>query len=607
MALLWLLFGCSLTPSTDPAGSSNPQQGAPAVKENWPLRAAEQGRSEFLGTDLQVHSYFPAVPAGRAAQSGSVGQDDDAIRQELRAGRITVIETDLRGDPSAKMVGHLLDAAAAMEVLHQQQRGSFTPMREVWPKLNPIERTLATRNQGVWCEVADCSLGGWKAPRQSGLYPPELQAPEFCKTLDDALLQPFVVAKDASTAIPVVEAFPRAASQAKAALFAAAEAAPANEAALVNYLRAAASAFETNDWFAADEAWAAMNQDNSAWYLRAAPDEVYDDPCGAHGGFALTLARVNLAGKELQEALAPHKLAIEAETARLAGPPYVAREVAFELPEFIDIVVNAGDSRRARGATVGQSLPNWGPVSDAGGRTVAMTNIGTDPASLATVKDQMASLFCPNTFASFTEDPAEQLYTTVIHEALHNLGPSGSYAIDGKTARQVFGGPLASTLEELKCEITTMHLVSFLMDQGVAPPSSVYASHLSSLSYAFKKYAEGREDENGNAMAYGRLAAIEVGTFLDQGALKWLAGAPAANGKDTGCLEASADALSKEATALATRVLEIKSKGLVEPAEALIERYVAAPKGDLATVGPILEERMGRAPMPTYVYGVLLD
>ena len=73
---------------------------------------------------------------------------------------------------------------------------------------------------------------------------------------------------------------------------------------------------------------------------------------------------------------------MEKALAVLAGPPYEAREVSFHLPDFIDIVLNAGDARAARGATIGQSLPNWGPVANEGrGRTVAMTNFYADPDS----------------------------------------------------------------------------------------------------------------------------------------------------------------------------------------------------------------------------------
>jgi hypothetical protein len=37
---------------------------------------------------------------------------------------------------------------------------------------------------------------------------------------------------------------------------------------------------------------------------------------------------------------------MEQQIAQRAGAPYAARKVAFQLPDFLHIVVNAGDPRR---------------------------------------------------------------------------------------------------------------------------------------------------------------------------------------------------------------------------------------------------------------------
>ena len=86
---------------------------------------------------------------------------------------------------------------------------------------------------------------------------------------------------------------------------------------------------------------------------------------------------------------------MEKALAELAGAPYKAREVSFKLPDFVDIALNAGDSRPPSGATIGQSLPNFGPVANEGrGRTVAMTNFYTDPDSIEALEghDRVALL-----------------------------------------------------------------------------------------------------------------------------------------------------------------------------------------------------------------------
>ena len=118
-----------------------------------------------------------------------------------------------------------------------------------------------------------------------------------------------------------------------------------NETALVTYLRAAASAFETNDWPPADEAWAAMNARNSRWYVRVGPDETYWEPCSLRAGYHLSFARINQGSKNWQTKLVPVQQEMEDAIAAKAGAPYKSRKVTFHLPDFIDIVVNAGDDR----------------------------------------------------------------------------------------------------------------------------------------------------------------------------------------------------------------------------------------------------------------------
>src|SRR6185503_11802650 len=79
----------------------------------------------------------------------------------------------------------------------------------------------------------------------------------------------------------------------------------ATEKPLVDYLRAAAASFKSNDWQPADEAWAKMTVDNSKWYVRVAPDEVYWEPCSLKAGMHVTFARINQASKEWQGKLVP--------------------------------------------------------------------------------------------------------------------------------------------------------------------------------------------------------------------------------------------------------------------------------------------------------------
>ena len=133
-------------------------------------------------------------------------------------------------------------------------------------------------------------------------------------------------------------------------------------------------ASQTNDWSPADEAWAKMNVDNSKWYVRVAPDETYWEPCARKAGFHLTFARINqalegVAGEARAGAAGDggsRSRGARARRTRRARSRSTCRTSSTSS-------INAGDDRDPLGATIGQSLPNWGPVANEGrGRTVAM-------------------------------------------------------------------------------------------------------------------------------------------------------------------------------------------------------------------------------------------
>ncbi len=116
--------------------------------------------------------------------------------------------------------------------------------------------------------------------------------------------------------------------------------------------------------------------------------------------------------------------------------------MSFHLPDFIDIVVNAGDDRSALSGTIGQSLPNFGPVAkESRGRTVAMVNIFNDPDSLASRRRSATTLIASDSMADYSDDPLASQLATVLHEATHNLGPAQEYAVKGTPGAEDLGRP----------------------------------------------------------------------------------------------------------------------------------------------------------------------
>jgi hypothetical protein len=346
-----------------------------------------------------------------------------------------------------------------------------------------------------------------------------------------------------------------------------------------------------------------MSAENSRWYSRIAPDEVYFEPCAWKAGFALQLARINPESLAWRQKLDPLKNEMEKTIAAMAGSPYKARDVQFKLPDFIDVVLNGGDQRNAHGATIGQSLPNWGPVAEAGGRTVAMTNIGTDADSQTEIGKQMSSLFCRATNAKATTGGKQTLINSLLHEAAHNLGPSHEYKVDGKVDDVAFGGPLASTLEELKAETSAMFLTNWLIEKGMFTQDEVDQMQLRNVAWGFGHISRGMYTADGTPRAYSQLAAIQLGSFVKAGAVVWKGNEMAANGTDPGCLEIDFAKMTPAIKDLETTVLRIKAKADKAGAEKLKAEFVDG-KNDFSAIKGVVTDRWLRAAKATFVYSL---
>ncbi len=544
------------------------------------------------------------------------------VLEELAQGRATLVAHDFTKDPDQDkaIVKHLAKAAALIERLHARQLGTFALMQELQTTDHAASKALFARNQGPWCEAPatesnpDCSALPSFPPKVSGLYPAAMQREGFCESMakdkegSKWLADHFsvIVENDGKYQnVPYTVAYKEDMEAVAVQLESAAVAIRVvEEAPFQEYLRAAAKAFRNNDWPSADEAWSKMNVNNSRWYLRVGPDEVYFEPCGAKAGFHMSFGLIDKGSLKWQSTLDPLKQEMEDVLAKLAGPPYKARKVDFHLPDFVDIVLNAGDSRSAHGATIGQSLPNWGPVANEGrGRTVAMTGFYIDADSRADQETQAKSLFCAETMKSFTTDPGPQLMSTVLHEAAHNLGPAHDYKAGGKTAPQVFGGPLASTMEELKAQTSALFFTDWLVGKGSIKDEERRRAHVRDLFWAFGHISRGMYTADNKPKSYSQLAAIQLRNFLAAGAVTWKADEKAGNGTDVGCFEVDHAKLPSAIEDLMLRVARIKGRGDKKGAEALVKEFVDA-EDEGKKLMAVITERVLRAPKASFVYSV---
>ncbi|MDX2092646.1 MAG: hypothetical protein SFX73_32575 [Kofleriaceae bacterium] len=616
-----------------------------AVRENLPLywiadknndgaiTRDEVAFLQFYGSSKQDYldaKWFGAgwVPAYEQIVTASQQKDDLStpegkrralVGKDLDQGRATLVLNDLSGlsAEEKKFVAHMQRVAELTDDLYETHNGAAA-LRAKLPA-DAASQSLFRRNRGPKC-VGPATEGDPMCSAIPGspkpvidLYPAELQTKDkWCQTLEkrkDAktLMSPFTAVRAKGTdlvAVPYSEAYPQQMSAIAAELDAAADSiTDPREQPLVTYLRAAAAGFRTNNWIPADEAWAKMSVDNSKWYVRIAPDEVYWEPCAAKAGLHLTFALINQGSRAWQQKLVPVQQEMEAAIAKAAGKPYVARKVTFHLPDFIDIVWNAGDDRDALGATIGQSLPNWGPVANEGrGRTVAMVNLYGDPDSIAARRGQAESMLDAKSLENYAGTQEPGLLSTILHEAAHNLGPAHEYKVNGKKDDDVFGGPMASVMEELKAQTSALYLLELLRQKKLISDELARQSYADAIVWALGHISQGMYTGTGERKAYSNLAAIQIGFLLDKGALTWDPKATAGNGKDQGALIINYDKLVPAVDEMMTVVAGIKARGDKKAADALAKKYV-----DGTTVPhKIIAERFLRFPKASFVFSVKL-
>jgi hypothetical protein len=576
----------------------------------------------FYPSEPNVAEMIPrvAAPADKLEVAAEEAERRRLVGEDLDQGRVTLVESKLGGlgDEDKALVRRLLVVARKVDELYSIQTGMAAIAAKV-PKDDAASQSLFRRNWGARCMApkteknAACSAIPGAPKRVVDVYPAEMQADEkFCEALEKdpaskKLLDPFVVVRkkgEALAPVPYTEAYKEQMAAIAADLRAAADGiASPSEAALKAYLTAAAKSFGDNDWRPADEAWAKMNAKNSKFYLRVGPDETYWEPCNQKAGFHFTFARINPDSLEWQNKLTPVQQDMEKELATLIGAPYQARKVSFHLPDFIDIVWNAGDDRNPTGATIGQSLPNWGPVANEGrGRTVAMTNLYADPDSLETRRRQAESLLTKESLAAYADTSTAGFLATILHEAAHNLGPAHEYRYQGKKDSEAFGGQLSSMLEELKAQSAALWYVEFARKRDLISAELARQTYVDSIVWALGHISRGMTTATGGRQPYSQLAAIQVGFLVDEGAITFDPRAPAANGTDQGAFSLHLEKFPAAVEKLMKVVGSIKASNDKAGAEALATKYVDGP----TVPHKLITERELRYPKASFVYALEL-
>ncbi|MEQ1918218.1 MAG: hypothetical protein ABL955_03390 [Elusimicrobiota bacterium] len=540
----------------------------------------------------------------------------EAVRKELDQARPNLILSDFRKAPAAEreLVRRIAAAGKLIDELYARQKGGLRWLSALTPG-DTASRTLYERNHGPWCEAPAtqsdpfCNAVPSFPARKSDAYPESLaQDGAMCDELKTRrngkdLLNPFTVVRakgDKLVAVPLTEAYGPEMKLVADELRAAAAAQGPEEAALTAYLLGAAKGFETGDWSEGDEAWSRMGSRNSKWYLRVGPDEVEFDPCQEKAGFHVSFARIDATSLAWQDKLTPLRQEMEDSLSKLTNGAYKARPVAFALPDFIEMVINSGDSKPPMGATIGQSLPNWGKVAEENRRrTVVMTNLYEDPDSKKTARLKAGEMFDAAVLKNYPSDKEAGLVGTILHEATHNLGPHSDSRINGKTAAEVFGGRIEGVLEELKAQTGALFYIELLHRKGLLSDHLVNEIYTHELVWCMGHISNGMTTDGGSPKPYSQLSAVQIGSFAKAGVLEWKAGPDGIErfSVDYAKLPAAIETLMKD-------VVRIKATGDVAGAKALIDGFVSGDGSALVRMAKV-QERLRKYPKESYSYTAL--
>jgi hypothetical protein len=104
---------------------------------------------------------------------------------------------------------------------------------------------------------------------------------------------------------------------------------------------------------------------------------------------------------------------------------------------------------------------------------------------------------------------------------------------------------------------------------------------------------------------YSQLAAIQLGTLRDAGAVEWRADELAHNGKDKGCFAFQLDRFPASVEGLVRQAAGTLARGDKDKAKELIRRYVDV-TGDAQTLLDTIRDRWQRAPVASFVYSIEL-
>jgi Peptidase family M49 len=487
------------------------------------------------------------------------------------------IGADLSGLPRTERdaLARLVDAARIMDALFLRQvwAGNVAMLHELAQKAAmPVgpraSRTAAARlhcfliNKGPWDRLngnAPFVPGAPPKPASANFYPPGTSKDDVQKWMDGLSAK----ARDAAggffttirregksfTALPYSIEYQGELTRAADLLRDAAQL--TSEPTLAAFLTARADAFLSNDYYASDVAWMAID---GAIEPTIGPYEVYEDEWfNAKAAFeAFITIRDEAETKKLQ-AFSDHLQ--ELENNLPIDPAYRNPSLGALAPiRVVNVVFSAGDGNRGV-QTAAFNLPNDERViREKGAKRVMLKNV--QDAKFAMVLLPIAKVALPS--AEQPKVTFDAFFTHILmHELMHGLGPHDITIADKKTTVRQALKETFSTIEEVKADVSALWALRYLADHkklDAAVAKSLYPTFLAS---AFRSIRFGVNE------AHGRGLAIQINTFLDAGAFKV---------RQDGTFTVDNAKMADAVTTLTGEIMTLQAEGSYAKAKELIDR-----------------------------------
>lgn len=453
-----------------------------------------------------------------------------------------------------------------------------------------IEKRIFNRYQSPWCEdntAPDCTALEARPAWSYGAvhWPDDFKSTEYPKLKREInaeeLLSPFTVVrrnpKGGYLAIPYARTTLLGPKLRKAAALLRDAASLASEKTLSAFLSARADAFESEDPFpydASDILWIGLKGD---WEVTVGPYEVYRNPYQTKALFEMIIGRENQAVTQTLAAFKADLQEMENSLQDLVGEDvYKPRKLAPKIAiRAIDVWMASGDARRSRGATVAYHLPNRGQAVDEGlYKKVILVNHkkAFEPVTRARAEQVLR----PDQRGEVDHDAA--VLNTTFHELAHGFGAFHEMSITNKEGKRTTVKQALreheTLMEELKADTVGLWLMQNQQAKGALDEAAAKKRYTSQLLDTVGLFQYPLQD------TYARMAAIELGWYLDAGALSWH--------QETGQFSLVYEKMPQAVAGLAKRVSTLQLQGDYAAADALVNQYITKGKEAQYWLSPTL-------------------